>query len=156
MNCPKCSNRLGWNDGAFCKSCMAEVSEFAQLRADLAKASQLLRERDIEVCRLGDALATVTAERDSAVENQCAANRQWQSKWDELCAAHAETRKALEVMRQGYEDIAGDATRCLTALESARAELAKAEARVKDALHYYDGQGSVCDHMREMVRLLRG
>lgn len=78
-------------------------------------------------------LATATAERDAEIENRCAANRQWQAKWDELCAAHAETRAALE--REQAEHCWEDC--CCR--ESTRAELAswrrtaeKLEARVKE------------------------
>jgi len=31
MNC-KCGNRLGWEDGAFCKACMTAGAELARLR----------------------------------------------------------------------------------------------------------------------------
>lgn len=71
-------------------------------------------------------LATATAERDAEIENRCAANRQWQAKWDELCAAHAETRAALE--REQAEHCWEDC--CCR--ESTRAELARSEARVKE------------------------
>ena len=27
MNCPKCGNRLAWDDGAFCKLCMDIANE---------------------------------------------------------------------------------------------------------------------------------
>ena len=108
---------------------IADQAEIEQHRAAEARLERICADRET----LGAQLATVTAERDAttervttlsvfliteraahaetraerdaAIENQCAANLQWQtksdelSKWDELCAAHAETCKALEQLR---------------------------------------------------------
>lgn len=77
-------------------------------------------------------LDTVTAERDYSRSNHAACIEGTTAKWSQLLdaerAAHAATRKALEEMQQAR---AG----ATAAYESTRAELAKAEARVKELEH---------------------
>ena len=46
MNCPKCGNRLAWDDGAFCKLCMDianEKSRQLQIAKKVANKSLALR-----------------------------------------------------------------------------------------------------------------
>jgi chromosome segregation ATPase len=117
----------------------------AQLRADLATAKQDLANEQASHDRtskmLSERLTTVTAERD-------AFDLERREKGDALLfhikaydlerAAHAETRKSLEDRERAlsFEQASHDRTDKMLneRLESTRAELAKAEARVKEAI----------------------
>jgi hypothetical protein len=80
-----------------------------------------------EIAQLRADLATVTAHRDAYKQ---AAQINADAREYER-AAHAETRKALELERAAHWLSVGTAAR---ALESTRAELAKSEARVAELL----------------------
>jgi Asp/Glu/hydantoin racemase len=88
------------------------------------RAENMIGEQFKQIDRLRADLATVTAERD----RQMTRGDDYYSEWQAERAALAETRKALEQAKSelviAWEDD--------PALESARAELAKADARVKE------------------------
>jgi hypothetical protein len=78
-----------------------------------------------EIAQLRADLATVTAENAELTREQV----EYETDLTAKRAAHAETRKALELERAAHWLSVGTAAH---ALESTRAELAKAEARVKE------------------------
>ena len=105
MSCANCSMN-GWCcDGTYCETAEQLRAELAAVKADRDDWLQVSRDWRTR------AESAETAARDER-------------------AAHAETRKALEVMRNAYEEIAGDATRCLNLLESARASESALRERV--------------------------
>lgn len=87
---------------------------------------------ECESAQLRADLATVTAERN----RQMARGDDYYSEWQAERVAHAETRKALESSRAQYGCYKHSAMQTVgllrIQLDSTRAELAKAEARVKE------------------------